>query len=178
MMAWLRLDDIADASQIAALITAARLLVEAHTGRLLITQSWRMSLDRWPLPCGNGTCCVPVPLMPFQNVIAINVKDANGLFQPVDLSFIESVAEPDSAQIIIKQRLSAPECHSGGIQIDLHVGYGDQPVMVPETLRHAIRLLVAHWYENRGDTEGTGSGNAMPAAVAALIAPWRQTRLL
>ena len=30
------------------------------------------------------------------------------------------------------------------------VGYGDAAGDVPEPLRQAIRLLVAHWYENRG----------------------------
>ena len=44
---------------------------------------------------------------------------------------------------------------------------------MPEPLRHAIRLLVAHWYENRGIVAGGGEVAVLPQSVAALIAPYR-----
>ena len=48
---------------------------------------------------------------------------------------------------------------------------------VPEPLRQAIRLLVAHWYENRG-LVAAGSQTAMlPSTVAALVAPYRMLSL-
>ena len=51
------------------------------------------------------------------------------------------------------------------------------PTDVPEPLRQAIRLLVAHWYENRG-LVATGTTIAvLPATVAALIAPYRMLSL-
>jgi uncharacterized phiE125 gp8 family phage protein len=44
---------------------------------------------------------------------------------------------------------------------------------VPADLRQAVRLLVAHWYENRG-LIAVGSGIAvLPQTVAALITPYR-----
>jgi uncharacterized phiE125 gp8 family phage protein len=39
---------------------------------------------------------------------------------------------------------------AAGIELDVTVGFGDAAADVPEPLRQAIRLLVAHWYENRG----------------------------
>ncbi len=47
---------------------------------------------------------------------------------------------------------------------------------MPEPLRHAIRILVTDWYENRGDT-GTDAVNALPALVRALIAAYARVRL-
>jgi len=44
---------------------------------------------------------------------------------------------------------------------------------VPEPLRQAIRLLVAHWYENRGLIASGGEVAALPQSAAALIAPYR-----
>ena len=44
---------------------------------------------------------------------------------------------------------------------------------VPEPLRQAIRLLVAHWYENRGIVAAGGEVAVLPQSVAALIAPYR-----
>jgi uncharacterized phiE125 gp8 family phage protein len=40
-------------------------------------------------------------------------------------------------------------------------------------LRHAIKLLLAHWYENRGVTASAGESAPMAAGVEALIAPYR-----
>ena len=47
------------------------------------------------------------------------------------------------------------------------------PTDVPEPLRQAIRLLVAHWYENRGLIAVGQSVAVLPATVAALLAPYR-----
>ena len=56
-------------------------------------------------------------------------------------------------------------------------GYGGGAADVPEPLRQAIRLLVGHWYENRGVVaighedrgaagDGGGAARALPGAVA------------
>jgi uncharacterized phiE125 gp8 family phage protein len=45
---------------------------------------------------------------------------------------------------------------------------------VPEALRNAVRLLLAHRFENRGDRPA----DLLPAGFAALIAPWRNARLI
>jgi len=42
---------------------------------------------------------------------------------------------------------------------------------VPDDLRQAIRLLLAHWYDHRAATD------AVPARVSALIAPYRMLSL-
>jgi uncharacterized phiE125 gp8 family phage protein len=47
---------------------------------------------------------------------------------------------------------------------------------VPEPLRQAVRLLTAHWYENRG-LAAIGTVTVLPSTVAALIAPYRMLSL-
>ncbi len=66
-----------------------------------------------------------------------------------------------------------PERPIAGIEIDVTVGYGDAGTDVPEPLRQAIRLLVAHWYENRGLIAVGHEVAILPQTVAALIAPYR-----
>jgi uncharacterized phiE125 gp8 family phage protein len=44
-------------------------------------------------------------------------------------------------------------------------------------LRQSIRLLVAHWYENRGLVASSGGGAVLPATTAALLAPYRALSL-
>jgi uncharacterized phiE125 gp8 family phage protein len=74
--------------------------------------------------------------------------------------------------------MPAPGRIAAGIELDVTVGYGDASVDVPEALRQAIRLLVGHWYDNRGVVApGTTQAVAMPETVAALIAPYRMLSL-
>jgi uncharacterized phiE125 gp8 family phage protein len=53
------------------------------------------------------------------------------------------------------------------------IGFGDTIEDVPETLRQAVRLLVSHWYDNRGVVASAGQCAVLPSTVAALIAPYR-----
>ena len=72
--------------------------------------------------------------------------------------------------------LPAPERPALGIEVDVVVGYGDAAVDVPEPLRQAVRLLIAHWYENRGLMSEAATA-VLPQNVAALIAPYRMLAL-
>ncbi len=56
-------------------------------------------------------------------------------------------------------------------------GYGDAATDVPEPLRQAIRLLTAHWYDNRGLAAIGHETAVLPQTVAALIAPYRMLSL-
>ena len=57
-------------------------------------------------------------------------------------------------------------------------GYGDAATDVAEPLRQTIRLLVAHWYENRGlVASGATSVPVLSESVTALLAPYRMVSL-
>jgi uncharacterized phiE125 gp8 family phage protein len=68
----------------------------------------------------------------------------------------------------------APGKARNGIEIGLRAGYGASPDAVPATLRLAIRILVAHWFENRGDVIGE---QILPPEAMALVAPFQRARL-
>jgi uncharacterized phiE125 gp8 family phage protein len=55
-----------------------------------------------------------------------------------------------------------------GIELDVTAGYGGA-ADVPAPLLHAIRLLLARAYEHRDAM----AHDALPEAVAALVAPFR-----
>ena len=170
---FLRIDHDDDDDVIAALIAAARVHVEAKTRRALITQVWRLTRDVWP-----AAGLLPILPAPLCEVIAVGIYRDDGMLQMLDVgSFhINSVAAP---AILTFERgaLPAPGRPSGGIEIDVEVGYGGEPDDVPAPLRQAIRLLVAHWYENRRLVAASGEVAAMPASVSSLIAPFRMLSL-
>ncbi len=165
--AHLRVEHSADDDLIAALIAGARAHVEAHTRRALIAQSWRLIRDEWP-PDGR-VAVLPVPLVALS---AARVYRFDGSTQTIDpAAFVADVA---SAPAVLSFNGGAPPVPGrviGGIELDVDVGYGEEPADVPEPLRQAIRILIAHWYENRGLTGESAA--ALPQTVEALIAPYR-----
>lgn len=168
--AFLRVEHAADDDIIAALISASRIHVETQTRRALITQSWRMTADAWPV---DGR--LPARPAPLRELAAARVYDFNGVAHAIDTgSFVVDIAA--SVLAFAPWALPSPGRLAAGIELDVLVGYGDAASDVPEPLRQAVRLLVAHWYENRG-LASLGAVTILPTTVAALIAPYRMLSL-
>ncbi|MBI3433534.1 MAG: phage head-tail connector protein [Proteobacteria bacterium] len=165
----LRVEHADDDSLIAALITGARIHLERTTHRALITQSWRIVRESWP---ADGRLHVlPAPL---RAVIAARVFDTAGVAHPIDApAFVPDIAAAPGILGFAPWTLMPPGRATAGIEIDIETGYGAAPGDVPEPLRQAMRLLVAHWYENRSVVAGGYDPTRLPAGVAALIAPYR-----
>lgn len=161
--AYLRVEHADDDALIAALIAGARAHVEARTRRGLITQSWRIVRDAWP-PDGR----VPAPLAPLRQVTAARVYDAGGVARALDLQAF--IVEPETIAVA-PWSIAPPGRIAAGIEIDVSIGYGPAAADVPEPLRHAVRLLLAHWYENRGVVAREGA--PIPSTLDALLAPHR-----
>jgi uncharacterized phiE125 gp8 family phage protein len=167
--AYLRVTVDDDDAVIAALAAAARSHIEAQTRRALITQTWRLIRDGWP-PDGR-IAVVPVPL---RSVAAARIYDAGGTSHAIDTGvFVADKAAAPAVLSFVPGALSEPGRVAAGIEIDVEVGYGSAPSNVPASLRQALLLLVAHWYENRGLIAIGQSVAVLPMAVAALIAPYR-----
>jgi uncharacterized phiE125 gp8 family phage protein len=62
-------------------------------------------------------------------------------------------------------------------EVAFTAGYGDEASDVPEPLRHAIKLLVAHWFEQREPVVLGAAAQEVPATVAGLLLPYRRVRL-
>ena len=167
--AYLRVAHADDDTLIAALIAGARTHVEAQTRRALITQTWRLARDAWP---ADGRIAVlPAPL---QELAAARVYDSDGAAQAIDLAaFVSDTVSAPGVLSFAPWSLPAPGRAQSGIELDVVVGYGDTAAAVPAPLRLAIRLLLVHWYENRGVVAAGPGGAPLPASVAELIAPYR-----
>ncbi len=165
MKAFLRVETGDDDDVITALIAGSRIHVEAQTRRALFTQSWRLSRDNWP---ADGR--IKVLPAPLQSLTAARVYDEDGSTRDVDRqAFV--LDRGASAVAFAPWALPVPGRLVAGIELDVVVGYGEAATDVPEPLRQAIRLLVAHWYENRGLVGAAGA--VLPQTVAALLAPYR-----
>ena len=169
--AFLRVEHDDDDDVIAALIAGARIQVEAQTRRALITQTWRLVRDCWPQ---DGR--IEVRPAPLRSLTAARVYDRDN--NPLELDVDGFVADSAGSQLIFAPWiLPQPTRLGAGIELDVVVGYGNAATDVPEALRHAIRILVAHWYENRGVVAVGDTVALLPATVPALIAPYRMVAL-
>jgi len=56
-------------------------------------------------------------------------------------------------------------------------GYGAAASDVPQPLRQAVLLLVAHWFERREPVELGSALETVPMTVGGLLAPYRSVRL-
>ena len=168
--AWLRYDGTDDENLIQALCVAARAIVEAETRRCLMLQTWRLVLDAWPP--GN---IVPLLVGPVASVAAVRVYDAANVAQSLPNSSWQIIGSTDDARLVFAATPVSPGRDHEGIEIDVIAGYANA-ADVPQPLRQAILMLVARWYEHRGD-DAVFSNASLPVAAAALIAPFRRLRL-
>jgi uncharacterized phiE125 gp8 family phage protein len=143
--------------------------VEARTGRALIAQTWRIVMDAWP---AGGR--VALPVLPAQAVTAVRVLDWMGsaqTFSPPIYNLVPGTEPP----VLDASALPQPGKPRDGIEIDVAAGYGPAAADVPEPLRQAMRLMIAHAYAATGPDGRRPS--AEPAEVAALLAPYRIGRI-
>ena len=166
---FIRLEHDDDDDIIVALIAGSRIHVETQTRRALITQSWRLVRDVWP-----ELGCVPVLPVPLRTLDAARVYKSDDSTLAIDAAaFTVDKAAAPARLSFTRGALAAPERRVAGIEIDVTCGYGAAPENVPEPLRQAIRLLVAHWYENRGLVAAADKSTVLPSTVAALISSYR-----
>lgn len=170
----LRVDSDAEDTLIQSLIMASRLHIEAALDLALITQSWRLRLDTWP-----RSRTLALPLRPVQELIAVKVHADDDTIDTLDADDFILDGSPNPARLVWRGTGTAPvsPLSANGIEIDLVAGYGDAPSDVPQPIRQALLLLVAHWYENREPVEIGATATIIPGSVSALLSLYRRRRL-
>ncbi len=172
--AHLRVDTSGEDSLIQSLIMASRLHIEAALDLALITQSWRHQRDVWP-----PSRVLILPLRPIQNVTAVTLHDDDATSRSLDVDdfVVDGFANP--ARLVWRGHSAVPAAGmvANGIEIDFVAGHGGAPSDVPQPIRQALLLLIAHWYENREPVEIGAIATTIPAGVSELLMPYRRRQL-
>lgn len=166
----LRVDHESDDALIDGCIRAARELVEQETGLALITQSWQLALEAWPAS-GNA----PLKRHPVAAVTAVTRYDGTG--EPVTVAESGYRLDRRSRPAFVDLRAASATDAANGIEIDFTAGFGPSAADVPATLKRAVLLLTAHFYEFRASYGPGDQPVSYPAGLARLLAPWRRERL-
>lgn len=169
----LRVDGTGEDTLLASLVLTSRLHIESALGLALMTQGWRVVLDAWPADGAVG-----LPIAPVQTIDAIRVRDQQGIAVAVDPGRYEFVPAGRPQRIVPRgEGWPAPGTRIAGIEIDVTAGYGAAAGDVPQPIRQALLLLIAHWYEHRDPFEIGAPQTHVPGSVSRLLAPYRPVRL-
>ncbi len=167
----LRIDHALEDALIGAYTKAARMHVEASLSKILVEQEWRINFDF--LPVGET---IELPITPVISVNSVHYYPQQG--GPVNISAFDYDADLDSeiARFCLRRSAGTQRRKFGGYEMEVTAGYGPAPEDVPDDLRQAIMLLVAHWYENR-EAANSIIRDSMPHGIKALLNFHRRVRL-
>lgn len=167
----LRIEHDSEDALLEGLIRAAREEVEAACGLALIDQSWRLVLDRMP-----RSSRVLLRRHPVREILSVTVYDRDGAAAVIDPAQYQLDAHARPARLHFADG-PAPGLALNGIEIDFTAGFGEAGTDVPDLLKRAMLLLVAHWYEFRAHFAPSAQPVSFPPGYERLIAPWRARRL-
>lgn len=162
----MRVEHSDDDVVIGDLITVAMAYVDAtgSLGKGIITQTWSECFS-------PNISTVRLSLGPVQSVTSIQYYDANNTLQTDTLSNYYVIGSKGYVTIYPKNGNTWPVVFNreDAIKINYVIGYGDTAASVPATVKHALKMLVAHHYENR-ESELIGvNSKTMPYGVEAML---------
>jgi uncharacterized phiE125 gp8 family phage protein len=158
-----RVEDDSEDSLMTGLIGAATDYVEQYTGRALVSQTWRLTLDAF-------ADSILLPKGPVQSVSAITYFDTAGDVQTLDASNYTADITSDPSWVVINSDAALPHLMDAVnvVRVDFVAGYST----LPASIKQAILLLIGQWFDNRSDVTDKAM-IAMPNAVEALLTNYR-----
>ncbi len=149
-----------------ALITATREYAESYQRRVYITQTWELTLDRWP---GRGTnnsgyvynrhhvayvpaiSYITVPLPPLQSVTSIKYYGTDDMEYTMDAAdyFVDTKNAPGRIALAYSKVWPTTTLRPvNGIVVRFVAGYGAASA-VPKRVKQAMLMHIAWLYEQR-----------------------------
>ncbi|MFK5949263.1 MAG: head-tail connector protein [Methylococcales bacterium] len=153
---------------IGTLISSARSHVEKHLLRTLTTTTLKLSLDFFKI-------IIELKRGPVQEVTNIKYIDTNGVVQTLPVSEYQVDLESEMPRICPAYSKSWPSTQPGlnAVNIEYKSGYGDDGESIPESIKHAMLLLIGHWFVNRETVLVGTSQTSMDFTTTALLAPFK-----
>lgn len=142
--------------ELTLLLEAAADYIQGRLGVTLITTGYRWYAPQWFVEHHrDGEVRITLPSGPHQSVDKISYYDTDDTLQENDASWIASyftfITRKNLPAVLVSKRnviLPSLSERDDAVSIEFTAGYGDTHDEVPAGIKHAIRLLIAHWFEH------------------------------
>ena len=157
----MRIDHDAEDALLKSLQRAAYDWVEQFSCRSLLTTQWRYQ----SLPLKGGS---EVQLtLPFPNLLEVETVRHVFTSTNKEEALEYSIHERNGISYVCLVSKGVP------VEVTYNAGFGPHPTFVPEAFHHAVKVLAAHWFQNR---EGSNCG--IPDTVEIFLRPYQIRRLI
>lgn len=166
-----RIDHNDEDDWLSSRIVQARRKVEQEAWRTLVTTEMALYLDEFPR-------VIWWTLPPLQEVTSIEYHDVAGDLQTVDEDDYHVDAKRAPGRIVLANGAAWPTVQSGrpnAVIVTAEAGYGNAG-NVPEEAKHAMLLLIGHWYLHRETVLSGTISKELEFAYSNLIEQLKWTR--
>ena len=169
-----RLQEGEDDAALAGFLAAAVAYLDGWRGilgRCMISQTWDVSYQA-------AAHRLRLPFPDVQSVV-VKCRGADGVEQTIDAAEHTLSADAAGSLVYFRPGLIWPDLDHDlpdPIRISVTAGFGDDPTAVPEHLKQAIKMMVAHWllFRELGSPEPL---KEITMGVTSLIATYRHIPL-
>lgn len=169
--AHLRVYGSEDDGLIVSYLLAAVQKAERDTNLLLASQTWELTLDRFPAETGSAAGELRIPRAPVQSITSITYVDSAGATQTVTSTdyVLDKDVQPARVVPAFGKVWPTPRVQASAVTVRFVAGH----TQIPEPIRAAILLIVGHLYENREAVIVGQAPSELPMGVEALLYPYR-----
>ena len=164
-----RIDHADEDTMLAGLLDGAVAHLDGYTGilgRCIVEQTWRQDFQGW-----YGDM-----LLPFPDVSSVTVRyrDEVGAEVDVEPSAYELTNRIGGPRLELRHDYARPTLQdaTSPVSVELVAGFAE----VPWSIKVAIMMLAAHWYDHR-EAVAEHSAKPVPLGFDSLIAPYRHVRM-
>jgi len=180
----LRIDANDEDDYISSLITVARQHIENAGNLALLTQTWKLACDEFPwrmrkFPWETEGRLDEILIYPGPLIAVSSIKyyDTDGLQQTLATTeyAVDSSSKPARVYPAYGKYWPATRSIPNAVEINFTAGYANA-ASVPQQLKEAMLLLIAHLYENRDAGEGAFAAQTLgtvQSTLDILISPYR-----
>ena len=159
MKEFLRVDHSDEDTTISAIITSAAMAVQDYTGRVFVSTTYTLKTDFFynvEIPAAIGS------------VTEVTYYDSANELQTLNVSkyYVDGAREP--ARVAFLDPPSTFEDRFNAVIIAGSIGKSASP-----PIKHAIKMLAAHYYENRRAVIVGVQASKIPLGIEAILNPYR-----
>ena len=164
----LRITHTDDDYYIERLITVARQYVEEFTGRQLITATWKETRECFPAWSWQ---------LDRPDLIAVSsvvyAESSAGATTTMPSTDYQVSTNDHRGKVAPAYGASWPSARyqMDAVALTYTSGYGSTPSTVPQAIKHAMLMMISHWYENR-ESALVSISKELEFTTTALLQPY------